>query len=274
MLIRVAHSPDADDAFMFYALAQRKIDIGEYEFEHILEDIESLNQAALESRYEVTAVSFHAYPYIAENYALMTCGGSIGDGYGPIIVSKRNLSPNELERVRIGVPGKLTTARLVLKLFLPEAKETFMNFDEILPAVKRGNIEAGLIIHEGQISYAREGVYKVIDLGEWWKEKTNLPLPLGGNAVRRDLPEVKKIASLIKKSIIYSLEHENEALDYALTFGRGLQREEARKFVRMYVNNFTVNIGQQGKRAVEMLFEQGFKNGLFEREIKPDWVEV
>lgn len=274
MLIRVAHSPDADDAFMFYALASEKIETEGYKFEHVLKDIESLNQDALKGKYEVTAVSFHAYPHIADKYALMTCGGSVGDGYGPIVVSRKKISPNDLKDVTIAVPGRLTTARLVLKLFLPEARETFMNFDEIMPAVKKGGVEAGLIIHEGQLSYVREGVYKVVDLGEWWKEETGLPLPLGGNAIRKDLHELGKVASLIKKSIVYSLEHEDEALDYAMGFGRGLDREEAKKFVRMYVNDFTVDIGEEGKRAVEVLLRKGFKNGLFERETKVNWVEV
>lgn len=274
MLIRLAHSPDADDAFMFYALAKNKIDTGKYQFEHVLKDIESLNQDAMQGKYEVTAISFHAYPYLNDRYALMTCGGSIGDGYGPIIVALNDIPMDELKDLTIGVPGKLTTARLTLKLFLPEYKEKFMNFDEILPAVKRGEIVAGLIIHEGQLSYTREGVRKIVDLGEWWRKETGLPLPLGGNAIRRDLVDTEEIARFIKESIIYSIEHEEDALDYAIGFGRGLDREEARKFIRMYVNNFTINIGEQGKKAVDMLLEKGYQSGIFDQKIEIDWVEV
>lgn len=274
MLIKVAHSPDADDAFMFYALAKGKIDTGEYEFEHVLKDIQTLNQDALNGTYEVTAISFHAYPAVSDKYALMTCGGSIGDGYGPIIVTSQEVSLEELRHIEIAVPGKLTTARLVLKLFLPEAKETFLNFDAIIPAVKNGQVEAGVIIHEGQLSYSREGVYKAIDLGQWWQNKTGLPLPLGGNVIRRDIPNRHKIAELLKSSIIYSLEHEDEALDYALSFGRGLEREEARKFVRMYVNDYTIDIGENGKKAVELLLKKGFEAGLLDKDVKVDWIEV
>ncbi len=273
-LIRVAHSPDTDDAFMFYALTKGKFSTGDYEFEHILKDIETLNKKALQGTYEVTAISFHAYPYVLDRYALMTCGGSIGDGYGPIIVSSREMNIRGLKGLEIAVPGNLTTARLALKLFMPEVKEKIMNFDEILPAAKRGGIDAGLIIHEGQISYMREGVYKIIDLGEWWRKKTGLPLPLGGNVVRRDIPGMKEIARLIKESIVYSLSHEDEAVDYALSFRSGLDREEAKKFIRMYVNDFTVHLGERGKKAVEVLLREGFEAGVIGRKVEIDWIEV
>jgi 1,4-dihydroxy-6-naphthoate synthase len=204
----------------------------------------------------------------------MTCVGSIGDSYGPIIVSSRKMNIDDLKSVKIAVPGSLTTARLALKIFLPEGKEKMMNFDEILPAVMNGNVDAGLIIHEGQLSYMREGVYKVVDLGEWWGKKTGLPLPLGGNAVRRDVPDAKEIARLIKESIVYSLTHEDEALDYALSFGRGLDSEEAKKFIRMYVNDFTVHIGERGKKAVDVLLGEGYEAGILGRKVEIDWIEV
>lgn len=274
MVIRVAHSPDADDAFMFYALAKGKIDTENFRFEHVLKDIESLNREALKGTYEVTAISFHAYPLVADKYVLMTCGGSIGDGYGPIIVTKKMANEDDLRGMEIAIPGILTTARLILKLFMPEAKEKVMDFDRILDAVKNGEVDAGLIIHEGQISYEREGVSKVVDLGEWWKKTTGLSLPLGGNVIRRDVPEAVKVASLIKRSITYSLEHEDEALDYALGFGRGLKKDEARRFVRMYVNDFTVDIGEKGREAVSLLLKMGYESGIIERFVEPDWIAV
>jgi 1,4-dihydroxy-6-naphthoate synthase len=271
MLIRVAHSPDADDAFMFYALAKNAIDTRGFVFEHILKDIESLNQDAFSGTYEVTAISYHAYPYLADRYRLMTCGGSIGTQYGPIVVSRRPLE--SLEGVTIGVPGRLTTARLALKLYENNYDEMLMNFDDILPAVARGDLEAGLIIHEGQISYEAEGLVKVVDLGEWWYEKTGLPLPLGGNVIRRDVPEPEIVAGLIRKSILYALEHEDEALNYALSFGRGLDREDARRFVRMYVNEETVEISPEARQAVELLLREGYENGIIDRPVEIDWVE-
>ena len=271
MLIRVAHSPDADDAFMFYALAKNAIDTRGFNFEHVLKDIESLNQDAFNGAYEVTAISYHAYPYLADRYRLMTCGGSIGTQYGPIVVSRHPLE--SLAGVMIGVPGRLTTARLALKLYENNYDEMLMNFDDILPAVARGDLEAGLIIHEGQISYEAEGLVKVVDLGEWWYEKTGLPLPLGGNVIRRDVPEPEIVAGLIRKSILYALEHEDEALDYALSFGRGLDREDARRFVRMYVNEETVEISPEARQAVELLLREGYEKGIIDRPVEIDWVE-
>lgn len=273
-LIRIAHSPDADDAFMFYALAREKITDERFEFEHILKDIETLNQEALKGTYEVTAISYHAFPAVSDNYALMTCGGSIGENYGPVVVSARPVEPEELNRLTVAVPGRLTTARLVFKLHSPDAKEVFMDFDRIMDAVKAGEVDAGVIIHEGQLSYSREGLHGVVDLGEWWKQRTGLPLPLGGNVIRRDIEEAEDIARLIKQSIIYAQEHEDEALDYALGFGRGLDREEARRFVRMYVNERTVHLGEDSKKAAQLLLDSGYEAGLLDRRITIDWIEV
>lgn len=271
-LIRIAHSPDADDAFMFYALANDVITDERFEFEHVLSDIETLNQKALNGIYEVSAISYHAYPYVADKYALMTCGGSIGENYGPIVVSKKKI--DTLKGRTVAVPGRLTTARLVLLIYENQINEVFMNFDEILNAVKSEKVDAGLIIHEGQLTYKKEGLDLIVDLGQWWKELTGLPLPLGGNVIRRDIEEKLDIARLIKMSIEYSISHEDEALDYALSFGRGLNREEARKFVRMYVNKRTVHLGNDGMKAAETLLELGYEKGILDKKVGIDWIEV
>lgn len=273
-LIRIAHSPDADDAFMFYALAKEKIQDERFVFEHILSDIETLNQKALQGFYEVTAISYHAYPYVQDKYVLMTCGGSIGENYGPVVVSREPLDAKSLKGKKIAVPGKLTTARLVLKIFESEYDEVFMNFDEIMQAVKNGDVDAGLIIHEGQLTFDKEGLYSVVDLGRWWQEETGLPLPLGGNVIRRDIGEKVDITSLIKQSIVYSIKHEDEALDYALGFGRGLDREDARRFVRMYVNERTIHLGEDGKKAAQLLLDRGYEAGVLPQRIELDWIEV
>ncbi len=273
MLIRIAHSPDADDAFMFYALAKNLIPVGDYQFEHILKDIETLNQEALKGTYEITAISYHAYPYIAGKYALMTCGSSVGSGYGPILVAKGSLP--DLQGKSIAVPGKLTTAYLVLKLYLKDFEPVFINFDEIIPAVKNDKVDAGLIIHEGQLTYEREGLVKLVDLGEWWQEEKGLPLPLGGNAIRKDLSEkIKEVARLVKESIEFSLSHRKEALAYALSFGRGLNEKDGDKFVGMYVNEWTVNLGEKGKKAVEVLLKWGAEEGIIPEYQPVEWVEV
>jgi 1,4-dihydroxy-6-naphthoate synthase len=273
MLIRIAHSPDADDAFMFYALARKKISADGYEFEHILKDIETLNEEALGGKYEVTAVSFHAYPYVSDKYALLTCGSSVGDGYGPIVVAREKLS--KLDERKIAVPGRLTTAYLALKLYLSDFQPVFINFDEIIPAVKRGDVDAGLIIHEGQLTYIQENLEKVIDLGEWWLEETGFPLPLGGNAIRKDLGEkIGEVALLVKESIKYSLSHRKEALEYSMSFSRGLEKSEADKFVGMYVNEWTVDLGERGRKAVEVLLRKGAEKGIIERFVQPEWIEI
>jgi len=271
-LVRIAHSPDADDAFMFYALARGKITESRFEFEHILMDIETLNQKALEGYYEVSAISYHAYPYVADRYVLMTCGGSIGENYGPVVVARSKLS--SLKGKTVAVPGKLTTARLALLIYESDINEVFMNFDEILEAVKEGKVDAGLIIHEGQLTYRDEGLELVADLGNWWKEETGLPLPLGGNVIRRDIPEKVDIARLIKESIVYAIEHEDEALDYALSFGRGLSKEKAREFVRMYVNERTVHLGRDSMMAAQKLLDAGFKKGILPVKAELEWIEV
>ena len=250
--VTVAHSPDSDDAFMFYPLAEGKIDTGNYKFEHVLSDIETLNQRALEGVYEVSAISIHAYPYVADRYALLRSGASMGYKYGPVVVSK---SPIEsIKGKRVAVPGKLTSAYLELRLFEEDFTPVFMKFDDIINAVEKGEIEAGLVIHEGQLTYEEKHLHKVVDLGEWWYEETGLPLPLGGNVIRKDLGEksMREVSEHIKKGIIYSLEHEDEALDYALEFGEGLDREGTRKFVKMYVNELTVDYVEEGQIAIEI----------------------
>jgi 1,4-dihydroxy-6-naphthoate synthase len=270
--ITVAHSPDSDDAFMFYPLAKGKIDTGDYEFDHVLSDIETLNHKALEGVYEVSAISIHAYPYVADKYALLRSGASMGYKYGPILLSK---SPIEsIKGKKIGVPGKLTSAYLELKLYEEEFTPVFMNFDEITNAVEREEIDAGLIIHEGQLTYEKEHLHKVVDLGEWWYDETGLPLPLGGNAIRKDLGEkaMKEVSEHLKNSIVYSLEHEDEALDYALEFGRGLSREDARKFVKMYVNELTVDLGEEGMKATELLLDMGHEKGIIKNKVKIEFV--
>ena len=239
--LTLAHSPDPDDAFMFYALATERIDADGLRFQHVLADIETLNQKALRSTYDVTAISFHAYAYLRDRYRLLRCGASFGDGYGPLLVSRAPLAPADLGKKRVAVPGTLTSAYLLLKLFAPEVETTTMQFDRIPAAVTAGEAEAGLLIHEGQLTYAGAGLHKVVDLGEWWKQQTGLPVPLGGNAIRRDLePELtQRIAAVLERSIRYALDHRPEALAHALQYGRGRSTELGDKFVGMYVHRWT-----------------------------------
>ncbi len=263
--IKIAHSPDSDDAFMFYGLATNKVRVPGYRFTHTLTDIETLNKMAMNDQtYDVTAVSFHAYPYIQDNYALMNCGGSVGENYGPMIVSPRAFTLDEIKRVRVAVPGTMTTAYLTLKLFAPEIETVTVPFDQIIPAVLAGEFEAGLIIHEGQLTYARDGLKKILDLGIWWTEQTGLPLPLGGNAIRRSLgPSVQKIVTdALRESIRHALEHRDEALDYAMQFARDLEPALANRFVGMYVNERTLNYGDDGRQAIELLLEKGHERGI------------
>jgi 1,4-dihydroxy-6-naphthoate synthase len=269
--IIVAHSPDSDDAFMFYPLAEGKIDTGRYKFGHVLSDIETLNQKALEGVYDVSAISIHAYPYVADRYALLRSGASMGYKYGPVLVSK---SPIEsIKGKRVAVPGKLTSAYLELQLFEEDFTPVFMKFDDIINAVEKGEIEAGLIIHEGQLTYEEKHLHKVVDLGEWWYEETGLPLPLGGNVIRKDLGDkMREVAAHIKKGIIYSLEHEDEALDYAMRFGGDLDRESIRKFVKMYVNEFTVDYGADGEKAIELLLDMGYEKGIIKKKARIEFV--
>ena len=262
--IKLAHSPDSDDAFMFYALATHKVATPGLKFTHVLSDIQTLNEAALTETYDVTAVSFAAYPGLRDKYILLDCGASFGEGYGPIVVSGRPLKREELAGRRIGVPGLKTTASLALKLFEPNFEAVVMPFDKILDAVKNEVVEAGLLIHEGQLLFPQMGLHRVVDLGLWWQEQTGLPLPLGGNAVRRALgPELgRQIARTIRQSVEYALEHREEALIYALQFARDMDTEVADKFVGMYVNKWTLGYGERGRQAVKELIERGTKAGL------------
>ena len=262
--LTLAHSPDPDDAFMFYALAQERIDADGLRFQHVLADIETLNQKALRSTYDVTAISFHAYAYLRDRYRLLRCGASFGDGYGPLLVARAPLAPADLGKKRVAVPGTLTSAYLLLKLFAPEVETTTMQFDRIPAAVAAGEAEAGLLIHEGQLTYAGAGLHKVVDLGEWWKQQTGLPVPLGGNAIRRDLePElIGRIAAVLERSIRYALDHRPEALAHALQYGRGLSTELGDKFVGMYVNRWTLDAGNDGRRSIQLLLDRAHQAQL------------
>jgi 1,4-dihydroxy-6-naphthoate synthase len=262
--IKLAHSPDSDDAFMFYALATHKLATPGYKYTHILSDIQSLNEAALNETYDVTAVSFAAYPSLRDKYILLDCGASFGEGYGPIVVSTKSIKSNDLKGRRIGVPGLKTTAYLALKLFEPDFEPVVMPFDKIIDAVQNDVVEAGLLIHEGQLFFSQLGLHKIVDLGVWWQEQTGLPLPLGGNAVRRALgPDIgRQIAKTIRGSVSYGLEHREEALNYAMQFAREMDTELADKFVGMYVNKWTLGYGDRGKKAVKELIDRGTAAGI------------
>jgi len=262
--IKLAHSPDSDDAFMFYALATHKLATPGYKYTHILSDIQSLNEAALSETYDVTAVSFAAYPSLRDKYVLLDCGASFGEGYGPIVVANYSMKAAELKGKRIGVPGLKTSAYLSLKLYEPEFEAVVMPFDKIIEAVKNGVVEAGLLIHEGQLFFPQMGLHRVVDLGVWWQEQTALPLPLGGNAVRRALGVDlgRLISRTIRDSVSYGLEHREEALNYAMQFAREMDTELADKFVGMYVNKWTLGYGEKGKKAVRELIERGTAAGL------------
>lgn len=274
--ITVAHSPDSDDAFMFYGLATNKVRTPGLRFTHTLCDIETLNHAAMngEGKYDVSAISFHAYPYIQDKYALLQSGGSVGDGYGPMIVSPRPFNADEIKTKLIAVPGTLTTAYLALKLFAPGIETEVVPFDEIIPQVLDGKYEAGLIIHEGQLTYSRSGLQRVVDLGKWWQQMTGLPLPLGGNAIRRSLgPELMaQVGLALRESIQYALDHREEALAYAMQFARDLDTQAADKFVGMYVNERTLDYGPDGREAVRRLLDMGYKAGIIPREARVEFV--
>ena len=272
--IRFGHSPDPDDAFMFYAIAKGRIDLNGYRILHVVEDIESLNRRALRGELEATAVSVHAYAYLADHYAIMRSGASIGEKYGPIVVSSKPLKSSELKGKKIAIPGTLTTANLVLRLFEKEFSYVIVPFDKILDYVKAGKADAGLIIHEGQLTFSQKGLYKVIDLGQWWWEKTKFPLPLGLDVIRKDLgqEQMQTISKLFRESIIYGLEHRNEALDYALCFGRGLEREAGDQFVGMYVNDYTCDLGKIGEAGVRELLIRGYTQKLLPQKIVPEFV--
>jgi 1,4-dihydroxy-6-naphthoate synthase len=276
--ISLAHSPDSDDAFMFYGLAAGKVDAGGFEIAHTLADIETLNRDAEAGRHEVTALSFHAYPYVADRYALMPCGGSIGDGYGPLLVSRDPLQPQALAdpALTVAVPGVRTTAYLALRLFAPAAATRVVPFDRILDEVRDGRADLGLVIHEGQLTYGGHGLHRVLDLGAWWKQETSLPLPLGGNAVRRDLgaEPMARLTRLVRETVRYSLAHRREALEYALGFARGMDPAVADRFVGMWVNDMTVDCGERGRRAVQTLLDRGHAAGVIPSRVTADFVEA
>lgn len=273
--ITVAHSPDSDDAFMFYGLATNKLETDGLKFEHTLKDIQSLNEDARNGVFDVTAISFHAYAYVSDKYALLPHGASIGDKYGPILVAKEAREPSEIRTMKIAVPGELTSAFLALKIYQPNFEYIVVPFDEIIDAVKRGDADAGLLIHEGQLFYNQMGLYKVLDLGEWWHEKTGLPLPMGGNVIRRDLgPELmSKVSKCLHRSIEYSMENREDALAYAMQFARDMQPELADRFVAMWVNDLTLDYGERGREGVRRLLKEGYEAGIIPNEVKIDFVE-
>jgi 1,4-dihydroxy-6-naphthoate synthase len=273
--ITVAHSPDSDDAFMFYALATNKIKTGDLKFNHVLSDIETLNKKALKGEYEVTAVSFHAYAYLADKYALLSSGASMGDRYGPLVVSETPMKPQDLKGKVVAVPGEMTTAFLVLRIFEPDFIPLVVPFDKIFDAVVRHKADAGLIIHEGQLTFPSLGLHKVVDLGEWWFKETQLPLPLGGNVIRKDLGHelIAKVSKILRQSIEYALEHRDEALNYALQFARDMEQELADKFVGMYVNDRTLNYGEAERKAVQLLLNLGHEKQIIRQPVQLEFAD-
>ena len=276
MKITIAHSPDSDDAFMFYGLARGGVPTGDLEVSHVLADIETLNRHAREGRHEVTAISFHAYPYVADKYALMPCGGSIGDGYGPLLVAREPVEARDVAGRTVAVPGTLTSAYLALQIFAPGVATRVVPFDRILDEVGDGRADLGLVIHEGQLTYGGAGLVKVADLGAWWKEETGLPLPLGGNAVRRDLGEetMARLTRLVRETVRHSLAHRTQALEYAMGFARGMDPDVADRFVGMWVNDMTVEMGERGRRAVQAFLDRGFEAGVVSARVAVDFVEA
>jgi 1,4-dihydroxy-6-naphthoate synthase len=273
--IHVAHSPDSDDAFMFYALAEGKIDTGDLRYVHELQDIESLNQRALKAELEVTAVSIHAYAYLSGRYALLPHGSSMGDRYGPRLVARAPMTRADVRGKRIAIPGPLTTAYLALQLYEPDFEAVMTPFDLIEDAVVDGEVDAGLLIHEGQLTFGERGLHLVADMGEWWYQETGLPLPLGGNVVRKDLGEdlIRTVSRHLRASIAYGLEHRVKALDHAMQFSRGLDRVKADEFVGMYVNDWTLDYGDRGRAAVRALLERGVERGLIDQPVSIEFVE-
>ncbi len=274
--ISIAHSPDSDDAFMFYGLATNKIRVPGYHFSHTLCDIETLNRRAREEAFfDVSAISFHAYPYVQDNYTLMGCGGSVGEGYGPMIVTRSKIGLEDLNNIKIAVPGTLTTAYLALKVFNPNLQTEVVPFDQIIPAILSGSYDAGLIIHEGQLTYNTSGLYKVLDLGVWWQETTGLVLPLGGNAIRRSLGAEKHkiISKALRDSIQHALDHREQALEYAMQFARDLDSRTASRFVSMYVNERTLDYGPDGREAIRKLLDLGHERGIIPIEPRVDFTD-
>ncbi|MDP9176115.1 MAG: ABC transporter substrate-binding protein [Gemmatimonadota bacterium] len=274
-VIHLAHSPDSDDAFMFYALATGKVDVDDVEYVHELQDIETLNQRALKGELEVTAVSIHAYAYLSERYALLSHGASMGDRYGPRLVTRSAMSKDDLRGRRIGVPGPLTSAYLALRLYQPDFEPVFMPFDKIDEAVLDGDVDAGLLIHEGQLTYATQGLHLVADMGDWWFGETGLPLPLGGNVIRKDLDEglKKKVSSHLRESIAYGLSHRADALDHAMRYARGLARSDADTFVGMYVNDWTLDYGERGREAIRLFLARGVEAGIIPHPVTVEFVD-
>jgi Predicted periplasmic solute-binding protein len=273
--ITVAHSPDSDDAFMFYGLATHKLETNGLKFEHTLKDIQSLNEDAKNGVFDVTAISFHAYAYVSDKYALLPHGASIGDKYGPIVVSKETRSPDEIGEMRIAIPGELTSAFLALRIFNNKFDYVVVPFDEIIDAVLAGEADAGLLIHEGQLFYKEKGLDKVLDLGEWWHEKTGLPLPMGGNVIRRDLGEdlMRRVSKQLHNSIVYSMENREDALAYAMQFARDMPQELADRFVAMWVNDLTLDYGERGKESVRRLLDEGYAAGIIPHKVEVDFVD-
>jgi 1,4-dihydroxy-6-naphthoate synthase len=273
--ITVAHSPDSDDAFMFYGLATHKLETDGLKFEHTLKDIQSLNEDAKNGVFDVTAISFHAYAYVADKYALLPHGASIGDKYGPIVVSKEPRTADEIGSMKIAVPGELTSAYLALRIYNKDFEHVVVPFDQIIDAVKKGDADAGLLIHEGQLFYNQMGLHKVLDLGEWWHEKTELPLPMGGNVIRRDLGKVlmREVSKHLHSSIQYSLDNREDALAYAMQFARDMEPALADRFVAMWVNDLTLDYGERGRKAVRKLLDEGYKAGIIPEKVKVDFVD-
>ncbi|HEX6279687.1 MAG TPA: MqnA/MqnD/SBP family protein [Pyrinomonadaceae bacterium] len=273
--ITVAHSPDSDDAFMFYGLATNKLETEGLKFEHTLKDIQTLNEDAKNGVYDVTAISFHAYAYVSDKYALLPHGASIGDKYGPIVVAKEPRTPDEIANMKIAIPGELTSAFLALRLFSSKFEYVVYPFDQIIEAVQKGKVDAGLLIHEGQLFYKELGLDKVLDLGEWWYEKTGLPLPMGGNAIKRDLGAdlMKRVSRQLHRSIMYSMENREDALQYAMQFARDMAPEVADRFVAMWVNELTLDYGERGKEGVRRLLDEGYKAGIIPHKVEVEFVD-
>ena len=267
--ITVAHSPDSDDAFMFYALATNKLDTGNLTFTHVLKDIQTLNEEAFRGTYDVTAISFHAYAYISDKYVLLPHGASIGDNYGPILVSKQSYTSEDISKLKIAVPGKLTSAFLALRLFNSDFQYEVVPFDKIIDAVQSGQCDAGLLIHEGQLFYKTLGLNKVLDLGEWWHERTGLPLPMGGNVIRRELgaDTIRRVSAALRDSIAYSLSHRESALEYAMQFARDMDTGLADRFVGMWVNELTLDYTERGREAVRRMLAEGFEKGIIPNQV-------
>jgi len=273
--ISIAHSPDSDDAFMFYGLATNKLDTGNLKFTHVLQDIQTLNEKASEGIYDVTAISFHAYAYISDQYALLPHGASIGDNYGPVLVAREPRSADDISSMKIAVPGTLTSAFLALRLFNPDFEYEVIPFDQIIDAVEKGRVDAGLLIHEGQLFYQALGLYKILDLGEWWHEQTGLPLPMGGNAIRRELGSdlMRQVSQYLRESIKYSLDNREDALQYAMQFARDMDPALADRFVAMWVNELTLDYTSRGREAVRKLLNDGYEKGIIPNKVEVDFVD-